>query len=317
MWYNEIKWHIHSLQLSSNTKETCRAMWNVFVLRVLWTPPWFWQWPLWCRRVLSPGCFVSASTFQTPNSKKRWDSSETEGNTTATVSNSENWNKPKNWEDKRLQHVSMFFSQNVTARCFKISVQRYYQQPCWNTWLDTSRARFPHHVPVKDALMKLWLLSYCSGWLKINYLDHSPYTNLYFSCVLVCFGGMVDHGWMVDQHGNVVDMRNLFLVSIQRPGDEPQGLATHRMWSGDVVHEGCSRQTKGASTPLSVTITTTRVANFGLGGVVLVIWNSLRCKAKVSRSVRLRLCTCITLHLHYMYYTYCHILSHVMESEVN
>jgi hypothetical protein len=40
---------------------------------------------------------------------------------------------------------------------------------------------------------------------------------------------MVDHGWMVDQHGNVVDMRNLFLVSIQRPGDEPQGLATHRM----------------------------------------------------------------------------------------
>lgn len=70
-WYNEIKWNIHSLQLcSSNIKETCRAMWNVFVLRVLWTPPWFWQWPLWCRRVLSPGCFVSASTFQTPDSKK-------------------------------------------------------------------------------------------------------------------------------------------------------------------------------------------------------------------------------------------------------
>lgn len=236
--------------------------------------------------------------------------SETEGSTTATVSNSENWNKPKNWENKRFQHVStayslqLFFSQKVTARCFKISVQRYYQQPCWNTWLDTSRARFPHHLPVKDALMKLWLLPYCSGWLKNNYLDHSPYTNLYFSCVLVCFGGMVDHGWMVDQHGNVVDMRNLFLVSIQRLGDEPQGLATHRMWSGDVVHEGCSRQTNGASTPLSVTITTARVANLGLGGVVFVIWNSLRCKAKVSRSVRLRLCTCITLHLHYMYYTY-------------
>jgi hypothetical protein len=107
-WYNEIKWNIHSLQLcSSNIKETCRAMWNVFVLRVLWTPPWFWQWPLWCRRVLSPGCFVSA-----PDSKKTmkqfWNGRKHN-------SNSQQLRKLKQTEELRKQTASTCFNGLISS----------------------------------------------------------------------------------------------------------------------------------------------------------------------------------------------------------